>query len=393
MRTPLLTLFFTLAAGVVQAFPLTSSDGVTKDFAAIVSATPSGLVVRLKTGDRDTVVPWDRLDVTKSKADNPWLSSVMMKAQKGQTLKLDLGLGKTPEDLSEWAVGKTTVSGEGKGFSSLTVTVYRHKEVARPRFGLVWVGPKSPLNSRGDSADFVRQAGGALVTANFEGGCRDGSGAAGEALIAAVNDLFADKMPPAEGKEPPVSIPPALIMVGEGDGVDFAWTFACDKPKSLVAAVFIDGRFVQQANQGMFLTPTLFIQTKGALEMDMTREDLSRPFDLFRHYSTDGNRWCFAYRKNPGSDPYAVATAFLNGVLQCSPCREVLDKLEAWENNDLKLRIPRPTGDFRAYNETAARLTPQGGGETFAISSKTEGARHDLNWIPNAGFARWLASF
>ncbi|MGI8604411.1 MAG: hypothetical protein ACR2OZ_15660 [Verrucomicrobiales bacterium] len=373
----------------VSAFPIVSNDGITKDFPVIKSASREGLIVRETPGGRDIPVPWERLDIAASRKANPWLATIHKKALEGETVTLDLGLGGSPEDLADWRTSKKSVAGGGRNFDSLSLTAYIHREVKKPRLAVLWIGHQNPLAKRPDAADFARRANAALVLANFAGNYTNAALGSGEALLAAVSDLLGEKKTGASSKY--VSVPPALLIIGEREAATFAWSFLCEHHKSVVGAVCIDGSHETKPNPGAFLTPLLLIETQRKQPgLDTAGGNLDQPFDLWRHYSTEGSRWCYvnAFQQ---SDPLALAVAFAQSVAALSPYQEVLNNLEDWENNELKNRIPMPIRTVRDFKENKTLLGILGAKQTFPLASKKGEARHDLIWLPTPEFARFAA--
>jgi hypothetical protein len=179
--------------------------------------------------------------------------------------------------------------------------------------------------------------------------------------------------------------------MGEAEAASFVWSFVCAQSKSLIAAVCINGNHRAKPNAGAFMTPLLLLETnRRQPALEAAGGNLDLPFDLWRHYSTDGSRWCYV-NAHPESDPLALAVAFAEGVAAISPYEEVLTNLEDWENNELKNRIPMPTRTPRDFREERALLAPLGAGETFPLGSRKGKARHDLVWMPGAEFARLVS--
>lgn len=392
MKGFLCILLAVLAILPVAGYPLVSNEGVSRDFPVIRLATPGGLIVRTTAAGRDMTIPWDRLDLGKCEAAHPWLGGVRAKAQNGETITLNLGMGGSPEDLQEWRTRRVTIAGgAGKNFQSLQLTAYIHREVPRPRLALVWVGDSSPLARRPDAADLVRRSAGALVLATFSGDkYHEANLGSGEALSEGLKELLAD---PETLKDPKKTvIPPAVIIMGEGRGGSFAWSHLCHYGKWVIAAVTVDAAHEASANAESFLTPVLFLQTQGpAPDAASTEENVTRPFDLWRHYSTEGCRWSYAYAA-AHPDPHSLAVGFAAGVAGLSPYQEVLQTLEDWENNELKNRIPMPGRSVKDLKENAGLLATRGATHTFPVGEKKGDERHNLIWLPDPKMARLLAA-
>jgi|GEM_PF-2509326 len=401
------------------AVPLTSSDGRTREFAVVVSADPAGLTVRESAGGRDIAIPWKRLDLQKTADANPWFGPAREKATVGGTVTLNLGLEPPPAApaAAEWRTVKSTVAaGAGKNFTSLQLSAYVHREVETPRLALVWVGGPSPLAKRGDAADLARRMQGALVVADFQGDYGKAGEGSGEALVAGLTDLLKrarlgtaargggsgpagspgatmsarekrEVAGEAEGAGAPPAGPrpagPAIILIGQGEPASFVWSLVCTRPNDVLAAVTIDGAHRAEANAGAFATPCLFLQSAGA----PAGGDLTQPFDLWRHFSTDGSRWCHAMAS---ADPLALAVAFARDVAAASPYAEALALLEDWENNALRHRIPMPVSSARDFREKMFRLATPDGASVFPVAAKTGAARNDLVWVPSPAFAAKL---
>ncbi len=394
LLAPLLTL---LCAAAVQAFPFISADGKTRDFPVVVSVTPKGVVVRESVAGKDIAIPWDRLDEEKTAAQNPWFTEARQKATAGETVEVNLGLPSAKPAAEpatgssakgDWTVLKETYDApEGATFGKLTLSAYVHKEVARPRLAIVWVGSESPLASRGDSADFARRFQGALVLANYSGPYQEaGASGSGAALVKGLTDLFA---PEKNGKKLSGAAP-AIVIIGKGETAAFAWSLVCDAGRDVLAAVSIDGVHRAAPNAVSFGTPCLFVQTTGAADLNVVNEDMTRPLDLWRHYSTDGCRWCYANTTGTTADPLALGVAFLRDVAAISPYVDAVTLKEDWENNALKNRIPIPTRSFKDLKETKSLLGTLGAKETFRADAKKGDARNDLIWLPGEYFAKIL---
>ena len=430
--------------GVAAAATLTSRDGKKRDFPVVVAAAGPGLTVRESVGGRDVLIPWDRMDLAVSMEANEWLRAAHAKAVAGGVVALNLGLEEAAgaEAVAEWRTVRSVVEGGvGQGFGTLRLSAYVHREVKVPRMALVWVGGASPLARRGDAADMVRRLQGALVVADFEGlgaglgeaGVRAlvtgvaellrrgrvdlaaGSGEAGVGLGAAAGagamkdsagqkpaaELGQKKMEEDEA-EPVLAAGPAILLMGRGEAAAAVWDVVCSGVGDILAAVTLDGNHRTAATPRAFVTPCLFIETptggSGGAPMtgaDKTSisglevaEDVSRPRDLWRHFSTDGCRWCYA---EPAGDPLTLAVSFVREVAAASPYVEVLELLEAWQGDRLRHRIPMPVrrpGDFR---EEGFRLASPDGMSVFPVASRSGAARNDLVWVPSEAFAARLA--
>ena len=183
---------------------------------------------------------------------------------------------------------------------------------------------------------------------------------------------------------------PAIIVLGQGEAASFAWSLVCARPQEVLAAVTIDGRHLSKPNAGAFATPVLFLQTTGLADLSAPLdENLERPFDLWRHYSTDGSRWCFA-KVAPPADPLAVAISFCRETAALSPYREVVALWDEYQNDDLKHRIPIPTRSIKEFKETGALLGTLRAAQTFPLKARNGAARNDLIWLPSATFAKSL---
>ena len=434
--------------GVAMAATLTSSDGKKRDFPVVVAAAGPGLTVRESAGGRDVLIPWERMDLAVSMEANEWLRAAHAKAVAGGVVVLNLGLeeaagaGAAVGAVAEWRTVRSVVEGgAGKGFGTLRLSAYVHREVEVPRMALVWVGGASPLARRGDAADMVRRLQGALVVADFEGVGVGLGEAGGRALVTGVAELLrrgrvdlaagsgevGAGLGAAEGaaegagamKDPgkgvpqkkmeeeqaadPVSVAvPAIVLMGRGEAASAVWDVVCSGAGDILAAVTLDGNHRTAATPGAFVTPCLFIETPtggpGVTPMDGAgkssisgsggMEDVSRPRDLWRHFSTDGCRWCYA---QPGGDPLTLAVSFVREVAAASPYVEVLELLEAWQGDRLRHRIPMPVrkpGDFR---EEGFRLASPDGLSVFPVASRSGAARNDLVWVPSEAFAARLA--
>ena len=358
----------------------------------IKSAARDGLTVRESVDGRDIRVPWERLNLDACKQAHPWLATVHSKAIAGETVMLDFGLGRSPDDLADWrTVKKVVPGGSGANFTSLSLTAYVHREVAKPRLAIVWVGERNPLAKRGDAADFARRSGAALVLASFSGKVTDASKGSGEALVREVGAILSQ--PKSAGEKEHIDVPPALMILGEGDGAQFAWSFLVNFNGPVVAAVTVDGVHEATPNAASFATPLLLIETQKAHKgLEVANDDVRQPFDLWRHYSTEGCRWCYV---NPMShpDPLSLAVSFCQAVAAASPYREVLENLESWNNNELKNRIPMPTRTIKDFKETGFLLGNLGARQTFRLADKKGDARHDLIWLPGAEFARAVVRY
>lgn len=407
---------------------LTSRDGQTREFAVVVSASPDGLTVREKAESAEVLIPWRRLDEDRTKAANPWFQEARAKAAAGETFKLNLaaGLPVAPATKPEgdWRTVKSTVNGApGQGFGVLRLSAYVHREVPVPRLAVVWVGATSPLAQRGDAADLARRMQGALVVAEFDRPVSKAEDGSGEALVAGVADLLrqarvggATASAPSTGKSGPLARPnasadaapprapaeaagdkadeppksgPAVILIGRDAAATFVWSLVCARPRDVVAAVTVDGVLKESSTAGAFATPCLFLESAGVSSRALGgREDLTRPLDLWRHFSTDGCRWCHAA---PSGDPLALAVAFAREVATASPYVEALERLEHWENDPLRHRIPMPAATPKNFKEEAFRLARPDGSLVFPVAAKSGPARNDLVWVPSADFAARLA--
>jgi hypothetical protein len=201
----------------------------------------------------------------------------------------------------------------------------------------------------------------------------------------------------------PVSVAvPAILLMGQGEAAAAVWDIVCSGAGDILAAVTLDGNHRTAATPGAFVTPCLFIETptggsgvtpmagvdKTSISGSGGMEDVSRPRDLWRHFSTDGCRWCYA---QPVGDPLTLAVSFVREVAAASPYVEVLELLEAWQGDRLRHRIPMPVrkpGDFR---EEGFRLASPDGLSVFPVASRSGAARNDLVWVPSEAFAARLA--
>ena len=414
--------------GVAAAATLTSRDGKKRDFPVVVAAAGPGLTVRESVGGRDVLIPWERMDLAVSMEANEWLRAAHAKAVAGGVVALNLGLEEAAgaEAVAEWRTVRSVIEGGvGQGFGTLRLSAYVHREVEVPRMALVWVGGPSPLARRGDAADMVRRLQGALGRALVTGvaellrrGRVDlaaGSGEVGAGLGAAEGagamkdpvgqepaaELGQKKMEGDEA-EPVLAAGPAILLMGRGEAAAAVWDVVCSGAGDILAAVTLDGNHRTAATPKAFVTPCLFIETPtgGSVGAPMTgadktsisgsgvAEDVSRPRDLWRHFSTDGCRWCYA---EPAGDPLTLAVSFVREVAEASPYVEVLELLEAWQGDRLRHRIPMPVrkpGDFR---EEGFRLASPDGMSVFPVASRSGAARNDLVWVPSEAFAARLA--
>lgn len=420
-----------------HAARLTSSDGKTREFPVIVGAAPDGLTVRETPNGKDILIPWTRLDAVKSAEGNSWFEDARSKAAAGESVAINLGLAEPerpaavrPQEADWRSMTHTVTGGRGKNFTKLTLSAYVHREVAVPRLALVWVGAPSPLAKRADAADMARRMQGALVVAEFEGGYGQADAGSGQALVSGVTDVLrlarsgkpsatdkareaassgsglkeiavdadggagtdeASMAKDSEGGEAPLPAGAALILFGRGEAAAFVWSLLCTRPQDVVAAVAIDGVLRAESTAGAFATPCLFLESRdlaGPVVAAPTAVDLTRPRDLWRHYSTDGCRWCFAA---PAGDPLALAVAFARDVAAASPYLEAVENLESWQNNKLRHRIPMPVLTAKNFKEDAFRLATPDGTSVFRVSAKTGAARNDLVWVPSPAFAARLA--
>ena len=430
--------------GVAAAATLTSRDGKKRDFPVVVAAAGPGLTVRESVGGRDVLIPWDRMDLAVSMEANEWLRAAHAKAVAGGVVALNLGLEEAAgaEAVAEWRTVRSVVEGGvGQGFGTLRLSAYVHREVKVPRMALVWVGGASPLARRGDAADMVRRLQGALVVADFEGLGAGLGEAGGRALVTGVAELLrrgrvdlaagsgeagvglgaaagAGAMKDSAGEEPAAELGqkkmeedeaepvlaagPAILLMGRGEAAAAVWDVVCSGAGDILAAVTLDGNHRTAATPRAFVTPCLFIETptggsggapmtgadKTSISGSGVAEDVSRPRDLWRHFSTDGCRWCYA---EPAGDPLTLAVSFVREVAAASPYVEVLELLEAWQSDRLRHRIPMPVrrpGDFR---EEGFRLASPDGMSVFPVASRSGAARNDLVWVPSEAFAARLA--
>lgn len=422
-----------VAAGsfAAEAAVLTSSDGKTRDFPVVVSAARAGLTVRETTDGKNILIPWARLDEAKSAGANPWFKEARATAAAGGTVVLNLGLSPTAEAApaampdpasAEWRRVKATVpGGGGKNFGALKLSAYVHRDVAVPRLAIVWVGASSPLAKRGDAADLARRMQGALVVAEFDGAYASAGEGSGEALVAGVADLLKQARPAGaknrdgaagtRGKEKAEAEPeedtadpkdeeaatpgekragPALIVIGRDEAATFVWSLVCTRPDDVLAAITLNGVHKAESTAGAFATPCLFLESSGVNAGEAARsvaEDLTRPHALWRHFSTDGCRWCHAA---PAGDPLTLAVAFARSVAEASPYVEALELLESWESNTLRHRIPMPVKTAKHFKEDAFRLATPNGASVYSVASKSGVARNDLVWVPSASFAAQL---
>jgi hypothetical protein len=163
----------------------------------------------------------------------------------------------------------------------------------------------------------------------------------------------------------------------------------CTRPADVVAAITLNGVHKAESTAGAFATPCLFLASPAPAEAAApAAEDLTRPQALWRHYSTDGCRWCYAA---PAGDPLTLAVAFARDVASASPYVEALELLESWEHNKLRHRIPMPVATAKSFKEDGFRLATPDGGAVFPVKSKVGAARNDLVWVPSAAFAARLA--
>ena len=415
-----------LSVGPGWSAVLTSGDGKTRDFAVVVSADRQGLTVRESAGGKDLMIPWARLDLRVSAAANPWFEEARLKAMAGETVALNIGrpAGEAPATAApapaeaEWRRVTTTVpGGAGKNFMSLTLSAYVHREVAVPRLAVVWVGAPSPLARRADAADLARRLQGALVMADFQGTYTRAEAGSGEALVAGVAELLkmargdegkevekqkekqTEKEPEKESAE--VTAPagagdaeepaaaraqPALVVMAQEEAAEFVWSLVCARPDDVMAAVMVNGVHRAESTAGSFVTPCLFLESPAPA--GVAAADLTRPQALWRHFSTDGCRWCYAV---PAGDPLVLAVAFAREVAAASPYVEALEMLESWEKNPLRHRIPRPVMTAKSFREDGFRLATADGRSVFPVKSKVGAARNDLVWVPSAAFAARLA--
>jgi hypothetical protein len=419
--TALFLLLLPAGWALARAAVLTSSDGKTREFPVVVSAGRQGLTVRESAGGKDIVIPWARLDARLSADANPWLEDARSKAVAGETVVLNIGLPAPAADPlpaapapkeAEWRTVKTTVpGGPGKNFTSLALSAYVHREVAVPRLAVVWVGSSSPLAKRGDAADLARRLQGALVVADFQGAYTSAEEGSGEALVAGVAELLKQARTGKEaqavkevkevkeakevqdededGGGGGIRARPAIIVMGSEEAATFVWSLVCTRPADVVAAITLNGGHKAESTAGAFATPCLFLESPGSGEVTAAAAaDLTRPQALWRHYSTDGCRWCYAA---PAGDPLALAVAFAREVAAASPYVEALELLESWENNKLRHRIPMPVATAKSFKEDGFRLATPDGGSVFPVKSKVGAARNDLVWVPSAAFAARLA--
>lgn len=418
-------LSLTASPPTATAAVLTSNDGKTREFPVVVSAAKAGLTVRESKEGKDILIPWTRLDEAKSSGANPWFKEARAKAAAGDTVALNLGLAPSaevsptaappPAAAAEWRTVKSTVAGgPGKNFASLKLSAYVHREVSVPRLAVVWVGGSSPLAKRGDAADLARRLQGALVVAEFEGGYAGAGEGSGEALVSGVADLLKQARTTdakngdesaasrrkemsekgmkdeAAGQPAEKRTGPALIVIGRDEAATFVWSLVCTRPDDVLAAITINGVHKAESTAGAFATPCLFLETSGAGAAQAgpaAAEDLTRPQALWRHFSTDGCRWCHAA---PAGDPLTLAVAFARDVAAASPYVEALELLESWENNALRHRIPMPVKTAKNFKEETFRLATPNGASVYSVASKTGVARNDLVWVPSAGFAAQL---
>jgi hypothetical protein len=397
-----------------QAAVLTSSDGKTREFAVVVAAGREGLTVREAPAGKDIVIPWARLDARRTAQANPWFDGARKKATAGETVMLNIGLPQAPKDpageakVAEWRVVKSS-SG------SLPLSAYVHREVAIPRLAVVWIGSTSPLSKREDAADLARRLHGALVVADVPPGADP---ELATTLLSGVADLMRQaRLPSSSGKEAPApatdrqaeasesgneesvapaSDPPArrsgpaVILLGQGEAASLVWRVVCSHSNEVLAAVMLDGVHDEKSTAGAFATPCLFLESGGAGSpaAPASGEDLKRPYDLWRHFSTDGCRWCYA---SPSGDPLAMAVAFARDVAAASPYVEALELLESWEQNAMRHRIPMPVMTPKNFKEDGFRLATPNGASVFSVASRRGAARNDLVWVPSAAFATRLA--
>ncbi len=377
-----------LAVSPALAIPvtLTSTDGRTREFALVEASAPAGLTVKDAPAGREILIPWERLDLEKSAAANPWLAAARAKAQAGATVTRPFTsppVGKGAP-AGEWRARTHRVTGGGGGASGntarLALSAHIHRETPRARLAVVWIGAANPLLTRHDAADFVRWADGALVTAELSG--PDDANSArenGEALLEGLTALL------AEGKEPPPpgATPPAVILLGQGPAASaFAWSMVCHHASRVLASITFDGEHTATPNAEAFATPLLFVQTTGPANFQARQnaEDLTRPFDLWRHFSSDGCRWCFAAQPK---DPLALAVAFARDTAAASPYQEVLAQWEAYENPAKKDTLPLPVRTIKDWNEETFRLASPAGQPAFPVTARTGAARHNLIWLPS----------
>jgi hypothetical protein len=213
---------------------------------------------------------------------------------------------------------------------------------------------------------------------------------------------LAQKKMEEDEAEPVSAAGPAILLMGRGEAAAAVWDVVCSGVGDILAAVTLDGNHRTAATPKAFVTPCLFIETptggsggapmtgadKTPISGSGVAEDVSRPRDLWRHFSTDGCRWCYA---EPAGDPLTLAVSFVREVAEASPYVEVLELLEAWQGDRLRHRIPMPVrkpGDFR---EEGFRLASPDGMSVFPVASRSGAARNDLVWVPSEAFAARLA--
>lgn len=390
MASKTLTLFLWLLAGVAgasQAAVLTSADGRSRDFAVVLSASPQGLTVRETPTSRNVTIAWGKLNLTQSCAANPWLAEAHRRAQTGATVALNI---KSTAPTSSVGSREARVVREGSArdnFTRLTLAGRLPREIAKPRLAVVALGTPTSWSAREDAVALAGQQGAALITAAFEGeDWSDATRGSGEALLSGIAEMLAGAPVSPHG-----TAAPAFIVMSQGaTAAALAWSLVCHTPDRVLAVITIDGEHHARPTADVFATPALFLQTTGPAPLTKKpgTEDITRPFDLWRQYSTDGCRWCFAAQP---ADPLATALAFAGAVAAASPYQEVIAQWEAYEDPTRKNTLPLPVRTLKDWDETAFRLAELGGKPVYPIASRTGTARQQLIWLPNEAFASFLA--
>lgn len=411
----LATMLLLAFAHLTGAAVLTSNDGKKREFPVVISATREGLTVRETADGRDSLIPWARLDAARTAQANPWFEAARRKAVGGQVVDLNIGLARSASE-GEWrAVQSTVTGGPGKNFTTLKLSARVHRDVPVPRLALVWVGADSPWEKRSDAIDLARRLQGALVVAEFDGAYNRADDGSGGALVDGIGELMKkarmgtgtpDKpSAPLRKKDGPrqmeekvravseipemsvtKSIGPALILVGQAEAASFVWSMVCTRPADVVAAITLNGKHQEKSTAGAFATPCLFLESPASATP--SGSDLTHPANLWRHFSTDGCRWCHAVSTR---DPLVLAVAFARAVAEASPYLEAIEMMESWEKDELRHRIPMPVMTSKNFKESPFRLARPNGASLWAVGAKTGAARNDLVWVPSATFAALLA--
>lgn len=366
------------AVNLASAAVLTSADGRSRDFPVVVAASPQGLIVRDTPNGRDIVIAWEKLDVAKSIAANPWLEEAHRKVKAGARVPLNVT---APPPLRE---AKLVLNGTAEdNFTRLTLAARVPQASTPPQLAVISLGTPAEWAARPDATAWAQQEEAALVTVTVEGTqWSDSTGGSGAALLKGVSQLL--RGPDADPASPSA---PALILIGQGTTSSaFVWNFLCHRPERVLAAATIDGLHEAQPTADVFATPVCFLQT-SALTASPTSNP-ARPFDLWRQFSTDGCRWCFAAQP---ADPLGTALAFGRAVAAASPYREVIAQWEEYENPKRKDTLPLPVRTIKDWNEEPFRLAGLGGKPIYPVASRQGAARQELIWLPSEAFATWLA--